>query len=88
MNKALIIGGGIVAVLGLGTLITLQVVKAKVIKEFMAETGLSKEDAKNLLKETGKLFKKMVLANASEEEMEAAMNALNASYMKRANKAA
>jgi ribosomal protein L7/L12 len=88
MNKALIIGGGIAVVLGIGTLITIQVVKAKVIKEFMAETGLSKEDAKKLLKETGNLLKKMVKAHASEEEMEAALDALETSYMKRANKAA
>jgi CRISPR/Cas system type I-B associated protein Csh2 (Cas7 group RAMP superfamily) len=88
MNKALIIGGGIAVALGIGTLITVQVIKGKLIKEFMAETGLSKEDAKGLLKETGKLFKKMVKANASEEEMEAALNSLEESYMKRACKAA
>jgi polyhydroxyalkanoate synthesis regulator phasin len=93
MNKALIIGGSIVvgSLLGIaiGTginQIRQKVSEAKAVKQLVSEIGITKADAKKIVKDSYKIIKKM--KGASDDEKEKAINTYYKAALKTLKKAA
>jgi hypothetical protein len=77
MNKVLIIGGGIVAALGIAVIVGVQqVAKAKAVKDIMDVSGKSKAEAKALFKEYVKIGREMKKSGASPVDIALAINKL------------
>jgi ABC-type proline/glycine betaine transport system substrate-binding protein len=73
MKKIFIIGGSLVAASVLIGLIGLKVIKSKTVKAIVTETGVSKNDAKKMLKDIKALTRKVNKSGATSEQLEQAI---------------